>query len=377
MANGGPANPGGSTPLVWRTFLGVLLIGLAVVLRILMPFLAVVLVSLVTVGLISPSYERLVRLLRGHRRTAATLVCLVLVLAVMVPLFVTVQAVSREALGFYEMTTVQLPQRDLLEELEGRQDRLEMANRYLAPLGWQITPERIYDWLATLGVRLGAFFYRQGVSLATGLVRLALGFGFWIVILFYLMVDGRQLQQWFFDTLPLPPAQQQLLCRRFTDMARSLVIGNGLAGIIQGLAGGLLFAVLGLPGPVLWGVVMAILAFIPIIGISLVYVPVSAVLALTGHTGRAIALFVPLAVVATVVEYWLKPMLVGRRARVHTVLVFLSLLGGIDAFGAVGLLLGPLMMTAFLTLAGIYRETYHPSRGQPRPGGEAQPAGPP
>jgi predicted PurR-regulated permease PerM len=67
------------------------------------------------------------------------------------------------------------------------------------------------------------------------------------------------------------------------------------------------------------------------------------------------------------VEYWLKPVLVGRRAQLHTLLVFFSLLGGFDAFGAVGLLIGPLMMTAFLTLVSIYREHYRPYLLKDRP----------
>ncbi len=81
-----------------------------------------------------------------------------------------------------------------------------------------------------------------------------------------------------------------------------------------------------------------------------------------------LSLFVPLAVIATVVEYWLKPLLVGRRAQMHTLMVFLSLIGGVIVFGAVGLLLGPLMMTAFLTLVSIYRERYRPYQGMLCPG---------
>jgi predicted PurR-regulated permease PerM len=119
-----------------------------------------------------------------------------------------------------------------------------------------------------------------------------------------------------------------------------------------------MFSILGLHGAVLWGVVMAILAFIPVVGISLVFVPFSLILLLAGESTRALSLFVPLMVIATVVEYWMKPLLVGRRAQMHTLLVFLSLIGGAMVFGAVGLLLGPLTMTAFLTLAGIYRERY-------------------
>jgi predicted PurR-regulated permease PerM len=149
------------------------------------------------------------------------------------------------------------------------------------------------------------------------------------------------------------------------DMASSLVVGNGLAAVIQGLAGGLVFSILGLHAAVLWGVVMAILAFIPVVGISLVYIPFTAILLLVGETSRAVGLFVPLAIIATIVEYWLKPLLVGRRAQMHTLLVFLSLIGGAIVFGAVGLLLGPLMMTALLTLTGIYRERYRPFIGRP------------
>jgi predicted PurR-regulated permease PerM len=167
--------------------------------------------------------------------------------------------------------------------------------------------------------------------------------------------------------LPLPADEQYLVAHRFMEMASSLVVGNGAAAVIQGIAGGIIFVALGLHAPVLWGVVMAIFAFIPVVGISLVFVPFTIILLLAGETTRALMLFVPLAVVATVVEYWLKPLLVGRRAQMHTLLVFLSLIGGAVVFGAVGLLLGPLMMTAFLTLAGIYRERYRPFLDQACP----------
>jgi predicted PurR-regulated permease PerM len=196
--------------------------------------------------------------------------------------------------------------------------------------------------------------------MAGHLLRFVLGFVFWVLVVYYLLLDGTRLREWFLRTVPLPRDQQDLVIHRFMDMASSIVFGNGVAGLIQGVAGGLLFFALGLPGPVLWGVVMAILAFIPVIGISLVYIPAALLLLLAGDTGKALAVLIPLAALATVVEYWLKPLMVGRRSQVHTLLVFLSMIGGIDAFGAVGLLLGPLMMTAFLTLVSIFQERYRP-----------------
>lgn len=333
------------------------------VLMVLAPFFSVILLAVVASGLIRPSYRRLVETLRGRRRAAAVLICVILLVVLLVPLYLIAQEVSQEALGIYELSTTQLTEGRLREMLEQRQDRIDQANRFLEPFGLTLTIDRVYDLLATLGVRVGGFFYKSGVSLAKGLVRFVFGFIFWVLILYYLLVDGREFRTWIETTVPLPVDEQHLVAHRFMDMASSLVVGNGVAAIIQGLVGGLTFFALGLQGPFLWGVVMAIFAFIPVVGISLVFIPFTVFLLFAGETTRALLLFIPLVVVATVVEYWLKPLLVGRRAQMHTILVFLSLIGGAVVFGPVGLLLGPLMMTLFLTLAGIYRERYRPFIG--------------
>jgi predicted PurR-regulated permease PerM len=333
------------------------------VLMVLGPFFSVILLAVVASGLIRPSYRRLVKALRGRRRAAAVLICIILLVVLLVPLYLIAQEVSQEALGIYELSTTQLTEGRLREMLEQRQDRIDQANRFLEPFGLTLTIDRAYELLATLGVRVGGFFYKSGVSLAKGLVRFVFGFIFWVLVLYYLLVDGREFRTWIETTVPLPVDEQHLVAHRFMDMASSLVVGNGVAAIIQGLVGGLTFFALGLQGPFLWGVVMAIFAFIPVVGISLVFIPFTVFLLFAGETSRALLLFIPLVLVATFVEYWLKPLLVGRRAQMHTILVFLSLIGGAVVFGPVGLLLGPLMMTLFLTLAGIYRERYRPFIG--------------
>ncbi len=344
----------------WIVLLLAIGVTLLLVLMILAPFSSVILLALIAAGLIQPTYTRLVLMLNGRRRRAAVLICVALLVVLLVPLYQLARVVSKEALGIYEMSTTQLTQGNLREVLEQRQDRIDQANRLLEPLGMTITVDQVYDVLATVGVRVGGFFYKQGVSLAKHLLQFVFGFVFWVLVVYYLLVDGRDLRMWIETTLPMPIDEQRAVSHRFMDMASSLVVGNGFAAIIQGIAGGIAFALLGLPGPVLWGVVMAILAFIPVVGISLVFIPATIILLIAGESGRAFMLFVPLAAISTVVEYWLKPLLVGRRAQMHTLLVFLSLIGGAAAFGAVGLLLGPLTMTAFITLAGIYRERYRP-----------------
>lgn len=354
----------------WIGLLFALGVCTVVVVMVLAPFFSVILLAVVAAGLIRPSYLELVRAFKGRRRAAAVLICILLLVVLLVPAFFIAHEVSQEALAIYELSTTQLTQEKLLEVLGDRQQQLDRLNLILEPFGAKLTIEKAYDLLATVGVRIGGFFYKQGVSLAGHLVRFAFGFIFWVLVVFYLLVDGDTFRKWIEGTFPLPADEQRLVADRFMDMASSLVIGNGFAAVIEGLAGGLVFAILGLQGPILWGVVMAILAFIPVVGISLIFIPFTVILLIAGETTRAFLLFVPLAGVATAVEYWLKPLLVGRRAEMHTLLVFLSLIGGIMTFGAVGLLLGPLMMTAFLTLAGIYRERYRRFASEAKVGGE-------
>jgi len=348
------------TKAAWVWLMIAIVICLIVVLRILAVFVGVIFIALVAAGLLYRPFRQLTEVFNGRRRLAAALICVLLVLAVMVPLAITGYEVSQEALGFYEITTELVAERSVLETIAQRQDILDRINRFLMPFNAELTPEGVLERLVSAGTGIGTFFYKQGVSLATGLARFVIGFLVWVIVMYYMFVDGPAVRAWFRDTIPLPADQQDQVRDRFMGMASSLVVGNGAAAIFQGLAGGLVFAALDLPGPVLWGVVMGILAFIPVVGISFVYIPAWALLMLLGDSAKAFSLLIPLIVLATIVEYWLKPLLVGRRAHLHTLLVFFSLLGGFDAFGAIGLLLGPLMMTMFLTLVAIYRDKYRP-----------------
>jgi len=344
----------------WITLLTALLLSLLVVLRMLAVFMSVIFMALVAAGLLYQPFRKLAALLNGRRRIAAGLICLVLVLALMVPSAWLAVEVSRETIGFYHLSTQQLNERTLSDAIQSYQVEIDQLNQMLSAFGASVTPEEIVERITTAAAGVGRFFYRQGVSIATGLVRFVIGFLVWVLTLYFLLVDGREVRQWFRGVIPLAADEQNLLRDRFLDMAGSLVIGNGIAGVIQGIGGGLAFYLLGLQGPVLWGVVMAILGFIPVIGISAVYVPAWVILMLAGDPGRAFALLIPLMILATVTESVLKPILVGRRTQLPTLLVFFALLGGFDAFGPVGLILGPLMLTVFLALVEIYRDRYQP-----------------
>lgn len=344
----------------WIGLLIALLLSLLVVLRILAVFASVIFLALVAAAVLYQPFRKLAALLKGRRQIAAGLICLALVLGLMVPSAWLAIEVSRETIGFYQLSTDRLNEHTLRDAIADHQDDLDRFNRLLASFGRTVTADEIVQQISAAAAGVGRFFYRQGVSIATGLVRFVIGFLVWVIALYFLLVDGRALRHWFRAVIPLAADEQDLVRTRFADMAGSLVIWNGITGVIQGVGGGLVFWLLDLQGPVLWGVVMAILGWIPVIGISLVYIPAWVILMLAGEPGKAFALLISLMILATVSESILKPILVGRGTQLPTLLVFFALLGGFDAFGPVGLIVGPMMMTVFLALVEIYRDRYKP-----------------
>ena len=214
------ANPSRRPQLAaWIGLLFALAVCVIAVLMVLAPFFSVILLAVVASGLIRPSYRRLVTALKGRRPAAAILICGMLLVVLLVPLYIIAQEVSQEALGIYEMSTTQLTEGRLREMLEQRQDRIEQANRFLEPFGLTLTVDRAYDLLATLGVRIGGFFYKSGVSLAKGRVRFGVGFICWGLSLYYVLVVGGEWGPWSESTMPLRGGEQHLGADRVGGMA--------------------------------------------------------------------------------------------------------------------------------------------------------------
>jgi predicted PurR-regulated permease PerM len=140
-------------------------------------------------------------------------------------------------------------------------------------------------------------------------------------------------------------------------MGRAVIIGNGLSGIIQGILGGFGFFFFGVGSPILWGTVIGVMAFVPIIGASIVFIPATVTLYVQGEVGLAIGYLVYNAFYSLTMEYVVKR-LIGKGMKMNPLLVFIGVLGGLKLFGVLGVIWGPLIMTIFLTLAEIYRLEY-------------------
>ena len=323
-----------------------LLTGLAVILSLMMvlPFLASVVWALALAVLFTPLQIWLKKKLKYNGLAALVAVFIISSLVIVPALFVGQQLAMQVASG------AQLIQ-SKVESGEWR--RVINAQPTLIPIVKKIEqqvnlPETVKSFTLMVSDSVG--------YLIKGSIFQIVSFILTIYLLFFFLRDALLIKQNIVELLPLSNSQSQQLLLRINDTIHAIVYGTLAIAAVQGLLGGLMFWVLGLPAPMLWGVIMSFLAVIPMLGTAVIWLPAAIFLMLNGQWTQAIILLLWGTLVIGTVDNLLRPMLVGNRLKQHTLLIFLSLVGGLILFGSSGLILGPIVLASALFLIAAQTE---------------------
>ena len=281
------------------------------------------------------------------------------------------------SLPFYWVALLLPPQ---IQELYGRLQNLAQAGS-----GGQTNGEPVLQAWVWIGDSARRFGYdattvlnnllRQGASrllaatpaLIGGLLQWAFDLAIVTMTLFFFLRDGERLVQWLRDLVPLGHAQTEDLFGQIRDIVRATVLGGLVVAAAQGLLGGLLFWVLGLPTPLLWGIVMGLLALVPLVGSWLVWVPAGIVLLAQGHVWRGVILLAGGVFGVSTIDNVLRPLIIGQHSQMPTLLIFFSILGGVEAFGAVGLIVGPVLVALLVGILDFTRARIQGQRAESPP----------
>ncbi len=324
--------------------------------RILWPFWSILVLSFLLASLFRPTYLFL-KDKQLSASFASILTCILIVVLVFIPLLLFIGALSNEAFSLYQWgrdAGLGLKIHSFLQE----SPMATQFQTYLQGLGLKFEATQLTDNLSSL-VKTGALFlYNQASSWAANILQFLALFCMMILVIFFLLIDQERLVAFLIRLSPLPDHEDRLLLAKFEEIANAILKGNIVCGLIQGVIAGSLFAILDLNAPILWGCVMAFLAFLPIFGIGLVMIPAALIMVINGRPGVGLFLFLFYMLLSFSVEYALKPKMVGDQVKMHTLLVFLSLMGGLAVYGVLGIIYGPLIITAFLTLSDLYLERY-------------------
>lgn len=343
------------TPAALRTV--ALLVALAAALYVcwsmIQPLLNVLLWALVLAVLFMPVHRRL-RVRIGSPTISATVSTVLVVVTILAPVTLITVAVVGELgriAGSVEAGDVQRA----LESSSTAQRVLAWVSPYVdvqqlqAP---ELLLQRLETWSGTLANRT--------VGVVGGVLATVVQTVLVVFTLFYLFRDAEAIRDAAYDIVPLERSQAHDVIARTRDVITASVFGVVVISAIQGLLGGAVFWGLGLPSPLLWGVVMFFLSMIPMAGAFLVWAPAAAFLAFTGEWGKALFLVAWGVLVVGSIDNFLSPRVVGKRARLHELLIFFSVLGGVQVFGVLGLVLGPVSVALTLALLDVVRQANRP-----------------
>ena len=336
--------------ILFLTFLSIYLLYL-----ILAPFLSSIIWAILLAMIFYPLFQKVERLLTKKAVLSALLMTLLVFIVIVLPFSLLMASLAGEAVDLYHQVEEMIKTGQLQTYVERMKD-IPVFKWILAGLGQHIDFSQANPLpllLKNLN-QISTFIFNQTTTLLKGFSSFVAGFFFTLLALYYLFKDGSHLFARLKEIVPLPSKQRDLLIQRFKDMIYATIYGGLLIAMIQGLLGGLSFWVLGLPWPIFWGAAMALLSFIPIGGTALIWVPTAIILLIEGAVLKGLLLLSLGVFVISMVDNLLRPFFISTRTNIHPLLLFFAVLGGVQAFGLIGFVAGPLVATLFLTLIEIY-----------------------
>jgi predicted PurR-regulated permease PerM len=341
-----------------KFFLLLLLLSLVLFLRLFWTYISAIVLALLLASVFSPLHQRLTRVLKGKMTIASLVVTFLIFLILIVPVGGFIESLSNEAFDFYQRTKSAVSVQKIQESINGHSLWAEQLRKWGKMTGIEFNKETLQTASTTVGKKVGLFLYNQLRSVASNLLNFLIHLFLMLLTIYYVLKDGTRLENYLISLLPFPREQLQKVIGKFQEMGKAVFVGNGLSGAVQGILGGFGFYIFGLESPLLWGTFIAFMAFLPVIGASIIFIPAAIILFLQGKTGLALGFLIYNVVYSSVIEYFVKPRVIGKGMQMNSLLVFIGIIGGIKLFGILGIIYGPLIITVFITMAEIYRLEY-------------------
>lgn len=322
-------------------------------------YLGAVFLAAVLALMLTPAHDNLAASLGGRPRIAGGLLLTSVIIIGMVPLGVLVVVVVREAMQVGESLTPFVQ-----EQVTAWRDAGGGVPEWVP---WR---EEVIRYQAEIASQIGSFastagriFINAMTSAAGSTLMIFLNLIVFLYALYFFLVHGRAMTATTLRLLPLRPRDRILLAGRAVSTIRATVKGTLVIGLVQGTVTGLALAIAGVPGAPFWGAVAGLLSVIPGIGTPLVWGPAAAWLIFQDQMVAGIALGVFGFIVIMNIDNFLRPRLVGKDARMSDLMVLISTLGGLTLFGAIGIILGPMIAALFSAVWHVYARAYAPLLG--------------
>ncbi len=331
---------------------------LALGLRLFLPFFEPITWAIILALFFYPVYRWLRRILRGSEGLASLGMCLLIIAFIIIPVFALLGSLTSEVIRVYSEVEDNLQAGNFT--IVPNKERFPILNKTVshALKALKTHEGRVKEALTDFSKKTGEFFLRQGTVVFKNVASIIFDAALMIVTLYYLFRDGEQMLQTFKDLLPLPRQDVERFAGLTSDVLSATLYGNLLTTFIQAGLGIFILWVLGFSAPLLWGMLMGLASFVPMLGTSIVWIPATLYLFVTGFYLKGAILLIYSVLIISQIDYFLRPYFISGKTQLHTLFLFFSILGGLRVFGFLGFVLGPILIALCVSILELYKVNF-------------------
>ena len=325
------------------------------------PYLNTIILAALLAIIFSPVHLKIEKKMGGRKNTAAFFSCILITLVVVLPLVVMIIALIGQGINSFNAIYdwVATGQYQKLMGHPVITGLLALVDRWLPDVqklfpNMQLENLQIDKMVMNLTGSVGKLLIDQGGNLAGNLSILVGKFFMMLFAFFFFIRDEEKIKNAVFHLIPLSASQEEKILTKIKTVAKSALLGTLVTALAQGAAGGIAFWIAGLPG-FFWGMMMAFASLIPMVGTALIWIPAAVYLFISGHPGYGVFMIVWCIVVVGMIDNLVRPLFMQGGADMSTLLIFFAILGGLNYFGLIGLLYGPLIFGLAMVLLYIYK----------------------
>lgn len=340
------------------------------------PFLMVLLFSCIIATVTFPIYAWFEKVLKKHKAWASTLTCLLVMFVIVIPIALFLLILAGQAVDLYKMVSGFLQTIDINTLMKWEKGNIlyDLSGQYSGDIAYlvQQNAEALKTGLADSAKFISTFAAKQSAQILTDLGLTIFNMLLMFFTLFFLYRDGRYIVKRLMMLSPIPERHEKALFKKFSEISKATLFGTFLTAVAQGLVAWIGFAIAGVPSSFFWGTAVSISSLIPTVGTSFIWAPIALVMIFSGNPWGFFVLIWGFSLISTV-DNVLRVVFIGSSANLNPLLTFISVFGGILAFGLVGVVFGPMLLVLFFTLLHIYELEYADLLGDPKVEGAVAP----
>jgi len=325
------------------------------------PFLLVLIFSGIVATVTFPVYAKFELWLKGKKRLASIITCLLVIIAVVIPIILFLLILVGQAVDLYNLVNHYLQNLDINALIKWGKGNFfyDLSGPYSSQVAQlvQQNMDSLKNGLADSAKFVSTFAAKQSAQILTDLSLTIFNLLLMFFTLYFLYKDGRHILKKMMIISPIPLKYEKELFVKFREISRATLFGTFLTAIAQGVVAWIGFSIAGIPSAFFWGTSVAVASLVPTVGTGLIWLPLGVIMLVGGNPWGIFVLIWGFTLISTI-DNVLRTFFIVNSANLNPLLTFIAVFGGILAFGLIGVIFGPMLLVLFLTLLHIYELEY-------------------